>query len=176
MSPIRQRSPRRPFVCRPLGVAFALTAAASAVGCERDDSRRPDPPAVTGLPASTFETVSRLTLEENDTVVNVTLTASIDRDGRLLVADMGEQKVRVYDREGRLQRQFGRKGDGPGEFAAPLAPIRLASGELVVPDMGRGLQTFDGTGNLTGYARPPLQVLCGITQLDDATLLVAGRT
>lgn len=159
---------------RPLELSLALLVATLVVGCDRANPRHPDPPVATGLPENAFETVSKLKLEESDTVINVTLSVSIDRNGRLLLADMGECKVRVYDHEARLLMQFGRKGDGPGEFAAPITPIRLESGDVVVPDMGRGLLTFDSMGTLLDQTRPPLRVLFGVAQVDDTTLLVAG--
>ena len=52
------------------------------------------------------------------------------RDGRYAVADQGEQRISVFDANGRLQRSFGRNGDGPGEFQTILG-FWLTGGDTI---------------------------------------------
>lgn len=40
----------------------------------------------------------------------------IDDDGLIYVADRGNQRIAVFNRDGEYLRSFGRKGEGPGEF------------------------------------------------------------
>jgi hypothetical protein len=44
---------------------------------------------------------------------------AVDPEGRILVADAQGVRVRVYDDDGRHLFDFGRSGDGPGEFDYP---------------------------------------------------------
>ncbi|MFC1559351.1 6-bladed beta-propeller, partial [Gemmatimonadota bacterium] len=54
-------------------------------------------------------------------------------DGRFYVADVGQNRIVVYDATGNYLFSFGRTGDGPGEFRAPtLRWIR--NGQIVVDD------------------------------------------
>ncbi len=44
----------------------------------------------------------------------------MDPDGNFHVADSGDARIAVFDGQGRYQRSYGRKGEGPGEFQLPL--------------------------------------------------------
>lgn len=43
------------------------------------------------------------------------------RDGDIFVLDAGNREIAVFDETGILLRRIGRRGAGPGEFAAPRA-------------------------------------------------------
>ena len=43
----------------------------------------------------------------------------IDSEGNFYVLDRRAAYIRIFDSEGRFQRSFGKKGQGPGEFQAP---------------------------------------------------------
>lgn len=64
--------------------------------------------------------------EEWETFADVRGVA-FDGAGNLYVLDAENHRVVVTDGSGRLLRQFGKEGDGPGEF-------RFASGMVVAPD------------------------------------------
>jgi hypothetical protein len=67
---------------------------------------------------------------------------SIDPAGNLYVVDRGNRRVMMYDPAGKLVRQIGRQGQGPGEYSYPSAvfvdpvgnPIVWASREMVCYD------------------------------------------
>jgi len=44
---------------------------------------------------------------------------SVDGEGNLYVADLGNVRVQMFDKIGVFVRQIGRKGQGPGEYAFP---------------------------------------------------------
>ncbi|MFC1539981.1 6-bladed beta-propeller [Gemmatimonadota bacterium] len=44
----------------------------------------------------------------------------VDSDGYFHVADSGDGRIAVFDAEGRYQRDYGQRGEGPGEFQMPL--------------------------------------------------------
>lgn len=51
-------------------------------------------------------------------------------DGRYVVADGAELRLSVYDAAGRLERTFGRAGEGPGEFRA-LSGLWHTAGDTI---------------------------------------------
>ena len=65
-----------------------------------------------------------------------------------------DPRVLVYDESGAFARQFGRSGEGPGEFSAPVSMAVMRDGEVVVSDIGhRAYQVFDETGVFVRMAR-----------------------
>lgn len=92
-------------------------------------------------------------------------------DGSILVVDGGNRELRFFDSEGRLIRNVGGKGEGPGEFLEPALVQRVETDSLLLWDTGlRRLQLFseDGLANrtvpLAGWprgagAKPPVGAL-----------------
>lgn len=78
-------------------------------------------------------------------------------DGRFAVLDRDNLSIALFTPAGTVYRQFGRKGQGPGEFADPLALARFGD-KLVVRDSRTRapLVIFDTTGRVvaTGKAIP----------------------
>jgi hypothetical protein len=69
---------------------------------------------------------------------------------RLYVADAQDCAVKVFDRDGRFLRAFGRKGRGPGELSSPSG-VACATGLVYVADkLNRRIQVFDGNGGIRG--------------------------
>lgn len=127
------------------------------------------------LPDSVFERVATISLEEGDTVINVTPDVVVQDDGSFLIVDGREARVRIYDASGRLEMQFGRKGEGPGEFGLPLTAMRNADGTMTVVDFSRGLLDFDSSGTgFLGASRPPIRPVYTARRLSDSLFLVAG--
>jgi len=56
------------------------------------------------------------------------------RDGRLVVADWKDHRVRVFSPSGQYQFDIGREGGGPGEFRQPCCMRVLDDGTLLVGD------------------------------------------
>lgn len=59
-----------------------------------------------------------------------------DATGRIVVADLGQKSVRVYDAKGRFLYAVGREGKGPGEYLRGCCVRFSPSGELWVRDIG----------------------------------------
>ncbi len=72
-------------------------------------------------------------------------------DGRVYVCDTLAHRVRIFDREGRLLRDLGRRGEGEGEFNFPTM-IRLdPEGRLLVADsLNFRIQIFAPDGSFLG--------------------------
>ncbi len=100
---------------------------------------------------------------------------TISPRGDLVLAHIMEGKARYYSPEGALLRQLGRKGDGPGEFVAPVQARVTADGSLFFTDISRGIHHWSGEG-LGKYHLHRLGLLSyfGIHAVDDSLLLVAG--
>jgi len=73
---------------------------------------------------------------------------AFDGAGRLHVMDTQSDRVLVVGTDGRLVRELGGKGEGPGEFGNAIAMAVMADGRVVVVDMARhGYQVFGPTGD-----------------------------
>jgi hypothetical protein len=62
----------------------------------------------------------------------------------IYIADAGNNRVLVFDFDGKLKRIIGREGQGPGEFANPTGLCILDDGTLAVADaQSNRIQLFD---------------------------------
>lgn len=67
--------------------------------------------------------------------------------GRLCVADSLRHRIVVFDMQGQFVAEFGRRGDGPGEFNFPTHLAADFQGRLLVTDsMNSRVQILDGAG------------------------------
>jgi len=60
--------------------------------------------------------------EREESLLNRPSGFTMDESGRFYVADTGNDRIAVFDSEGRYERSFGRQGQGPGEFASVGIP------------------------------------------------------
>lgn len=72
-------------------------------------------------------------------------------DGTLVVAEGRSMQVRIFDRNGRLLRRFGRPGDGPGEFRNIAEAWRWRGDSILVSQLNAGSLTV--LSATTGAAR-----------------------
>jgi len=120
--------------------------------------------------------VGEIHLAENDKVVTVFPSVTVDPQGGFLVTDLKEAQVRQYRRDGSLTNYFGSRGQGPGEFDLPMRAHRLDSGEILVVDFTGTLDFFDRAGKPIGArSRPPLTILYDALPLREGKILLAGR-
>jgi hypothetical protein len=92
-------------------------------------------------------------------------------DGRiaLLTGDRSAPRLSIFDRTGRVVRQIGRSGRGPGEFVEPQYLQYLPGDTLVVWEGNFGrITSFDTTGVVVGLRHLDLERL-------GATLRFGGR-
>jgi sugar lactone lactonase YvrE len=69
---------------------------------------------------------------------------AIDRDGNVLVADSGTNRIRVYAPDGTHVKDFGRRGKEPEEFEEPTGVAVGTDGSVFVADAGNArIQKFD---------------------------------
>ena len=77
-----------------------------------------------------------------------------DDAGNLHVFDRLAARVVVVNPDGDFVREFGRRGEGPGEFQSAMDMVVMHDGRVVVADMGhRAYHLFDSGGSLERMVR-----------------------
>jgi hypothetical protein len=120
--------------------------------------------------------LGEISLEENDTVINVIPFVKLDGRGGFLVSDQQENQIRAYRPDGKLVRHFGRSGSGPKEFTGLRGAVPMASGAvLALSDDGRGV-VFDSMGGTALHTfTVPLFPIQHIRLVSDTLLLLGGK-
>lgn len=123
-----------------------------------------------------FAVVDSLELYEDTNVINVSPQVSMDRN-KYLIADPREVRVRIYERDGALNSQFGIKGSGPGEMQMPRTALRHPSGRILVVDLVRGILEFEESGErVIREFRLPVRPYYAASIMSDSLVLVGGRS
>ena len=74
---------------------------------------------------------------------------AIDSDGNLYVADTLNDRIEIFDGDGKFIRTFGKAGDGPGYFARPKGVAIDSDGHIWVADgMQDRVQVFNQEAQL----------------------------
>ena len=127
-----------------------------------DGQRVIDLPANDTPLAAAFEEVLRLGgigAEGWQAFADIT-SVGFDAKGNLFIGDLGRVdglRIVVIDPNGKLAAQFGRVGDGPGEFrGSVLQMVPTGDGRVAVPDQGhRAYHLFESDGSLERMVRFP---------------------
>ncbi len=69
---------------------------------------------------------------------------AFDAEGRLYVFDRQSSRVVVVDQAGKLVREIGQPGEGPGELRQPMDFTVLRDGTVVIADMGHRAYSLFG--------------------------------
>lgn len=89
--------------------------------------------------------VARPGNEADEAVLGRPLALALDGDD-LFVADAQDSAVKVFSRDGRFARAFGRRGQGPGEMAFPSGVAVVGGGIAVADKLNSRIQVFDRSG------------------------------
>lgn len=130
--------------CLRLPAAAGLLALAACTGASADEGAAD---RLLADEAQTVYSLGRTNGTDTETFQHVSGLA-FDADDNLYVLDGGRGRVLVFGPDGAFVRQIGKKGQGPGELAAPLQVAVTREGLVVVSDLGRrGFAVFgrDGT-------------------------------
>ncbi len=104
--------------------------------------KKPAPPP--GSPKSLILTED-LSIAENevgDFIFSEIRTIEVDDEGNIYVADSKEVCVKVFDKNGKHIRTFGKKGQGPGEIQFFTRVHMFAGKEIMIYDMGNNRLSF----------------------------------
>jgi hypothetical protein len=127
------------------GLALALGAAAGAIGAQQVvELPGEDRPLSAG-----FEEVYRIGSLDGELWETFGAIADVafDDAGNLHVLDRQASRIVTVDPQGRLVREVGQAGEGPGEFRSPMTFTAMRDGRLVVLDLGhRAYQLFGADG------------------------------
>lgn len=95
---------------------------------------------------------------------------AVDREGNLYVADTWNNRIEIFDADGKLISTFGKEGDGPGYFGRPKGVAVDSDGHIWVADgIQDRVQVFNREGQLLiaigGHGLLPgqFQGLVGVT-------------
>jgi len=131
--------------------------------------------ACNGEPDTASDVWPDVLISEFDTVVSANMEAvgeiadlEVGSDGRLWIADDGNQQLVVLDPASGQMRAFGREGEGPGDVRRPVA-IAVAGPNVLVLEAGNSrVQYFTPQGETVG------QFTLGTFVMSPATLNVRG--
>ncbi len=84
--------------------------------------------------------------EDTDYVFADISSIAVADDGTIFVLDVRDKNIKVFDRDGKFLRAFGKAGQGPGELALPISIHINGQGEVVVVDARRCLTFFRPSG------------------------------
>jgi DNA-binding beta-propeller fold protein YncE len=81
---------------------------------------------------------------------------AVDKEGNVYVTDTLNNRVEIFDADGKFIRAFGKNGDGPGQFARPKGIAIDSDGHIWVVDaVQQRVQVFDFEGRLLIYFGQP---------------------
>jgi hypothetical protein len=154
-------------------LAIVLLAAAGALGvttaaCSDSLSNKTDIVLRRAVPFdSLFAKVREFVLEEPAIapISMIQYFRPLEGD-RFLVVDRNQNKVRIHAGDGSLIRIFGRRGDGPGEFKAPLAGLLDEQGYLYVTEASPRVTRFKQDLAFDTVFRVPAHAVIHIEPLD----------
>ena len=95
----------------------------------------------------------------------------VDWQGNIFVLDAGNKRVVKFDQDGNYLQEFGKPGQGPGEFREPLGmAMNLNTGNLYISDHASGkVEVFSVNGvNLKSYRMNFLSVFAPNLFMDNA--------
>jgi DNA-binding beta-propeller fold protein YncE len=107
---------------------------------------------------------------EDETHMNQPNDVAIASNGDLYVSDgYGNNRVVVFDKNGKFLRAWGKLGQGPGEFSQPHSIVLDSKGRVYVADRNNArIQVFDGKGKfLTEWRNIITPWALAITKTDE---------
>lgn len=104
--------------------------------------KKPAPPP--GSPKSLILTEDLCIAEDEvgDFIFSEIRTIEVDDEGNIYVADSKEVCVKVFDKNGKRIRTFGKKGQGPGEIQFFTRVHMFAGKEIMIYDRGNNRLSF----------------------------------
>ena len=73
-------------------------------------------------------------------------SVAVSAAGMIFVLDFKDMNVKVFDRDGKFLRKFGKPGEGPGDLSRPISIHCMGLDEVFVVDTSRRLSFFKPSG------------------------------
>ena len=98
----------------------------------------------------------------------------VDKKGNIYCADGEDKKIKIFDKDGKPLFQFGRKGQGPGEFSYSNGVAVSKQGNIYVLDGGRrNITLFNEKGEFIKSINIGFPMTPRIEMFDAGNLVVA---
>lgn len=154
--------------------ALAAFLVASAVGAQTRAVRIVDDPT-DGKRVELQELLRIGSLSGTDAFGRI-MDVALGTGGRLYIADDLNHRVSVYGVDGKLIRQVGNRGQGPGEFESPWELAVDPADSLFVWDVSLKRVTVFGPDlqHVRSFPLPPFWLVNGLEFLPDGRLLVSA--
>jgi DNA-binding beta-propeller fold protein YncE len=79
-------------------------------------------------------------------------SVAVDKDGNVYVSDTLNNRIEIFDADGKFIRMFGKNGDGPADFTRPKGVAVDCDGNIWVIDTYQDkVKIFNGDGRLLAY-------------------------
>ena len=126
----------------------------------------------------TYKPVVTLSEAEPPSLFVLGLSVARLRDGRYVTTGVGDrQTVALYLRNGQLQRDVGRPGNGPGEFVQPTRVRVGRADSLFIIDVGsRRVSIFSERGDFVRSVGTPQTRIDDLLELPNGQLIAAGSS
>jgi DNA-binding beta-propeller fold protein YncE len=90
--------------------------------------------------------------DEDAGVLSKPSNVAVDNEGIVYVSDTMNNRIQIFDADGKFISMFGKAGDGPGDFARPKGIAIDPDNHVWVADaFTNRVQIFDREGNLLGF-------------------------
>jgi DNA-binding beta-propeller fold protein YncE len=90
--------------------------------------------------------------DEDPSTFSKPSNVAVDREGNVYVSDTMNNRVQIFDADGKFISKFGKAGDGPGDFARPKGICIDTDGHIWVADASTNrVQIFDREGHLLAF-------------------------
>jgi hypothetical protein len=141
------------------------------------NGKKPDPPK--GAP-------NRLVFEEvysvgggdkpDESFVDIS-ALDVLKDGTVYVLDRKDNRIKVFDAQGKFVRAFGKAGQGPGEMNQPVGILVTPENEILVEDaLNQRLAIFSLEGEFIRHVSTAKALGLSGIQMDGRGLIVARST
>ncbi len=119
--------------------------------------------------ATPSKTIWSFSYFDEDDFLHMPSDIEVDHGRSLIyIADSGNNRILVFDFEGKLQKIVGREGKGPGEFSRPSGLFIFEDGELAVADhYNKRIHLFDKSGEFVKLISPKTVDVADLIFLDD---------
>ena len=125
---------------------------------------------------SYFDLEGEVFLEEKEESILVTPIYHVDNDGNIIIADLRQNEIKIFDEDGNFINSFGQTGRGPGEFTNLISVSRMSNGKIVAADVSGRLTVFSNNGSkVIESFDSGIIPLTGVKEVGSGQLVLFGR-
>ncbi len=108
--------------------------------------KKPVPPkGVPSTPVLTEDLVIGAAAGDENYMFSLLRIVQADAEGKIYALDFKEKLIKIFDKNGKHLRTFGKKGQGPGEFQTPTRMVITPDNRILINDYGNKRIAFYAT-------------------------------